>query len=59
MNNDLLRVIVSILIPPVGVFCQEGLGAHFWINLVLTLTGIGYPIALIHALWVILRSQDD
>lgn len=55
---DLIRVICSIIIPPVGVFLQVGVGMHFWINLVLTLTGVGYPIALIHALWVILKEND-
>jgi len=59
MNNDFLRVILSVIIPPVGVFCQVGIGLHFWLNLILTLTGIGYPIALIHALYVILKDPND
>ena len=33
---DLLRILIAIL-PPLGVFLQEGLGKHFWINIVLTL----------------------
>ncbi len=48
---DIIRTILSIIIPPVGVFLQVGLGKHFWINIVLTL--LGYLPGLIHAIWVI------
>jgi uncharacterized membrane protein YqaE (UPF0057 family) len=50
---DLIRVVFSALIPPLGVFLQEGLGTHFWINLLLTL--LGYVPGLIHAIWIIAR----
>ena len=30
---DLLRIILAIFIPPLGVFLQEGIGKHFWINI--------------------------
>lgn len=53
---DLLRVLCSIFIPPLGVFLQVGLGVHFWLNIVLTL--FGYFPGLIHALYVILREED-
>ena len=48
---DIIRTILSLIIPPIGVFLQVGLGKHFWINLVLTL--LGYLPGLIHAIWVI------
>ncbi len=48
---DILRVILSILLPPVGVFLQVGFGAHFWINILLTI--LGYFPGLIHAIWII------
>lgn len=51
---DILRVILAILLPPLGVFLQVGLTLHFWINLILTL--LGYIPGIIHALWVILRK---
>jgi uncharacterized membrane protein YqaE (UPF0057 family) len=51
---DVLRIILSVLIPPVGVFLQVGLGLHFWLNILLTL--LGYFPGLIHAIWVILRK---
>lgn len=52
-NADLLRVILSVLIPPLGVFLQEGLNKHFWINLILTL--LAYVPGLVHAVWIIAR----
>jgi uncharacterized membrane protein YqaE (UPF0057 family) len=50
---DIIRLIVAILLPPLGVFLQEGLGKQFWINVILTL--LGYIPGIIHAVWVIVR----
>ncbi len=52
---DILRVILSILIPPLGVFFKVGFGMHFWLNIVLTL--FGYVPGLVHAIWI-LASKD-
>ncbi len=52
-SADLLRVLVSVLLPPLGVFLQEGIGTQFWINLLLTL--MGYLPGLVHAIWIIAR----
>jgi uncharacterized membrane protein YqaE (UPF0057 family) len=51
---DLLRIILSILLPPLGVFLQVGLGMQFWLNIVLTL--LGYIPGLVHAIWIIASS---
>lgn len=48
---DILRLILSILIPPLGVFLQVGLGAQFWLNVLLTI--LGYFPGLIHAVYII------
>jgi uncharacterized membrane protein YqaE (UPF0057 family) len=48
---DVLRILLSILIPPVGVFLQVGIGLHFWLNIVLTI--LGYIPGLVHAIWII------
>lgn len=48
-----LLVIVTILLPPLGVFLHSGITNDFWINLVLTL--LGYIPGIIHGLWVLLR----
>lgn len=51
---DVIRIILSVIIPPIGVFLQVGLGLQFWLNILLTL--LGYFPGLIHAIWVILRK---
>ncbi|MGM8850350.1 YqaE/Pmp3 family membrane protein [Salinicola sp. V024] len=48
---DIIRIIIAIILPPVGVFLQVGLGLQFWINIVLTL--LGYIPGIIHAIWII------
>jgi uncharacterized membrane protein YqaE (UPF0057 family) len=50
---DLLRIILAILLPPLGVFLQVGFGAHFWLNILLTL--LGYIPGIVHAVWIIAR----
>lgn len=51
---DILRIILAIILPPLGVFFQVGFGMHFWINILLTL--LGYIPGIIHAVWVIVRK---
>jgi uncharacterized membrane protein YqaE (UPF0057 family) len=48
---DALRIILAVLIPPLGVFTQVGLGGHFWLNILLTL--LGYFPGVIHAAYII------
>ena len=50
---DLLRIILAILLPPLGVFLQVGLGLHFWLNILLTI--LGYIPGIVHAVWIIAR----
>jgi len=52
---DLLRVILSALLPPLGVFLRVGIGGHFWLNILLTI--FGYIPGLIHAIWIIASNQ--
>jgi uncharacterized membrane protein YqaE (UPF0057 family) len=51
---DFVRILLAVLVPPVGVFFQVGLGAQFWINIVLTL--LGYFPGLVHAIFIIGRE---
>lgn len=51
---DLIRIILSVLIPPLGVFLQVGIGLHFWLNIILTL--FGYIPGVIHAIYIIARD---
>ena len=50
-GGDIFRIILAILLPPLGVFLQVGLGLHFWLNILLTL--FGYVPGIIHAVWII------
>lgn len=51
---DVVRILSSIILPPLGVFLQVGIGLHFWLNILLTL--LGYVPGIIHAIWVVLRK---
>ncbi len=52
--SDIVKIILAVILPPLGVFFEVGLSKHFWINLILTL--FGYIPGIIHALWVILTK---
>ena len=51
---DIIRVILSIILPPLGVFLQVGIGLHFWINILLTI--MGYIPGIVHAIWIIAKK---
>ncbi|MEM9065904.1 MAG: YqaE/Pmp3 family membrane protein [Planctomycetota bacterium] len=50
----ILRIIASILLPPLGVLLTAGVGFHLLLNIVLTL--LGYIPGLIHAIWVLVKD---
>lgn len=52
-DRDILKILLAIFLPPVGVFLEVGLGLHFWLNLLLTF--LGYIPGIIHAVVIILR----
>ena len=51
--TDPIKIILAILLPPVGTFMEVGLTGHFWLNILLTI--FGYVPGIIHALYVILK----
>lgn len=54
--SKLLLVILSIVLSPVAVFLKEkGPTQQFIINLILYLLCFSWPVAVIHALWVVLK----
>jgi uncharacterized membrane protein YqaE (UPF0057 family) len=53
MAMDLIRILLTILLPPLGVFLQVGLGGQFWLNSLLTL--LGYIPRIVHPVWIIAR----
>lgn len=54
--GDLLRILLSVLLPPLGVFLRVGLGLHFWLNILLTI--MGYIPGVVHAVWIIARMRQ-
>jgi len=50
---DLFRLVVAVVLPPLGVFLQVGFGGQFFLNILLTL--LGYFPGIIHAVWIIAR----
>jgi uncharacterized membrane protein YqaE (UPF0057 family) len=52
---DIIRILLAILLPPLGVFLQVGLGLQFWVNILLTL--LGYIPGIIHAIYIIIKYK--
>lgn len=52
----IIRIILAVLIPPVGVFLTVGFGLHFWLSILLTL--LGYVPGLVHAIWIIAKAES-
>ena len=50
---DIIRIIAAIVLPPLGVFLQVGIGKAFWLNILLTL--LGYLPGIVHAIWIIAK----
>jgi uncharacterized membrane protein YqaE (UPF0057 family) len=55
ITMELIKIIISIILPPLGVFMQVGIGKHFWLNILLTL--LGYIPGIVHAIWVIAKNK--
>jgi uncharacterized membrane protein YqaE (UPF0057 family) len=52
---EVVKIILAVFLPPLGVFFQVGIGLHFWINILLTL--LGYIPGIVHAVWVIAKNK--
>jgi len=55
---DLLRILIAVLLLPLGVFLQVGIGKHFWINILLTILGFirHHPCRMGHRQILVPRS---
>jgi uncharacterized membrane protein YqaE (UPF0057 family) len=52
---ELVKILFALLLPPLGVFLQVGIGKHFWINILLTI--LGYIPGIAHAVWVVAKKK--
>ena len=53
-GSQILIILLSILLPPLGVALSRGIGKQFVINIILTL--LGYVPGLVHAVWLAAKS---
>ncbi len=53
---QLIRILLGILLPPVGVFLTYGLSTTLVINIALTL--LGWVPGVIHAIWAIAKHEE-
>ena len=53
---QLIRILLGILLPPVGVFLTYGFSTTLLINIVLTF--LGWIPGVIHAVWAIAKSEE-
>lgn len=53
----IIRIIATIIIPPLGVFLKRGLGWSFLLSILLTL--LAYLPGLIYALFVVLGDDRE
>jgi uncharacterized membrane protein YqaE (UPF0057 family) len=52
----LLRFLLGLIVPPLGVFLTVGIGPTLIINILLTL--LGWLPGSIHAIWVIAKHEE-
>jgi uncharacterized membrane protein YqaE (UPF0057 family) len=51
LKSDIFKIIIAVLLPPLGVFLERGCGSDLLINILLTV--LGYIPGIIHALFVL------
>ncbi|NJN32258.1 MAG: YqaE/Pmp3 family membrane protein [Synechococcales cyanobacterium RM1_1_8] len=55
--SKLMRYVLGIVLPPVGVFLTYGVGVQLLVSVGLTL--LGWLPGSIHAVWAISKFNDD
>ena len=54
-TDDLILILLSLLLPPLGVAIKRGVDLQLFINIILTL--FGWLPGIIHALYIILKDR--
>lgn len=54
---SILKILLALLLPPVGVFLEMGFSITLLINILLTL--LGWLPGSVHALWVIMKQSKQ
>lgn len=53
---EILRLLLTLLFPPLGVALKVGLSLQFFINLLLTV--LGYVPGLVHGIWLLAQQSS-
>ncbi|MGB7413780.1 MAG: YqaE/Pmp3 family membrane protein [Thermosynechococcaceae cyanobacterium] len=53
---QLLKIVLAIVLPPLGIFLEVGLSVTLLVNILLTL--LGWLPGVVHALWVISKGRS-
>lgn len=53
VGSDILKILLAVLLPPLGVLTEVGITKHFWINVILTI--LGYVPGIVHAVYIIAK----
>ncbi len=53
---NIVRFVLAIVLPPLAVFLNSGISSAFFINLLLTL--LGWVPGIIHAVWVLQKTEE-
>lgn len=54
---DFMRILLAILLPPLGVFLTKGISPAFVINIFLTV--LGWLPGSIHAVWIVVKQAEN
>jgi uncharacterized membrane protein YqaE (UPF0057 family) len=54
---QILRILLGIILPPLGVFLTTGISSAFLINILLTV--LGWLPGSIHAVWIIVKNAEN
>ncbi|NIZ11692.1 YqaE/Pmp3 family membrane protein [Pseudooceanicola sp. HF7] len=54
-EGNLIKLMITILIPPLGVFLKDGLRGSFWLNLLLTI--LGWLPGVAHGVYIQVRDK--
>ena len=51
---NIIRIILSVILPPGGAFLTVGFSLQFFLNILLTI--LGYVPGLVHVIWLMTRK---
>jgi uncharacterized membrane protein YqaE (UPF0057 family) len=53
--KDLIILLITLFLPPLGVVLKVGFTTHFWLNLLLTI--LGYVPGVVHGVYVVIKNS--